>query len=80
MWQMIKDLLVNAKDSLGVEIPGLPDLGGVTETVTGAAEAVSGQAAEAASAATDVLGNAASDVSGAVGDAAAEAGVPAPGR
>ena len=52
MWESIKTLLVGAKDLLGVEIPGLPvDLGSlgesastavssVTESVTGATEAV----------------------------------------
>jgi hypothetical protein len=48
MWKALRDLLTRASEDLGVELPGLPDLGAVGDTVTGAAEALTGQADQVA--------------------------------
>lgn len=61
MWKVIRDLLTRAGDALGVEVPELPGVGAVGDTVTGAAEEISGQAGQAAS---DLSGTAADAVSG----------------
>jgi hypothetical protein len=41
MWEMIKNMLVGAKDTLGIELPELPvDLGALGESATGALDAL----------------------------------------
>jgi len=46
MWNMLKNALIGVKDSLGIEIPGLPtDLGSVTESATTAVQGVIDSAA-----------------------------------
>ena len=59
MWKAIRDLLTSASESLGVEVPEPPDLGALGDTVTGATQAISGQA-----------GQVAGDVAGTVTDSA----------
>lgn len=61
MWKVIRDLLTRADEALGVEVPELPDVGAVGDTITGAAEEISGQAGQAAS---DLSGTATGAVSG----------------
>jgi hypothetical protein len=74
MWQALRDIITSAKESLGIEVP---DVGAVTDVVTGAGE----QADDAATTATDAASSAATDAAdtaagaaGAAGEAAAEAG------
>ena len=41
MWEMIKNLLVSAKDALGIEVPGLSaDLGSLGQAATGVTDAL----------------------------------------
>jgi hypothetical protein len=69
MWKALRDLLTRASEDLGIEVPGLPDLGAVGDTVTGAAEAISDQAGQAAS----ELAGSASGVATTVQEAASNA-------
>jgi len=48
MWKAVRDRFTRAAGSLGVEVPELPDLGALGDTVTGATEAISGQAGQLA--------------------------------
>jgi len=50
MWKSIGALLTRAAEALGIEVPEMPDAEAVGDTVTGAVDAVSGQAGDAASA------------------------------
>jgi hypothetical protein len=63
MWQALRDLVNTAKESLGIELPAVPDTGAVTDMVNGAGE----QAGEAVTTATDAAASA-------TGDAATSAG------
>jgi hypothetical protein len=59
MWNMIKNALIGAKDTLGIEIPGLPiDLGGVGESATTAVQGVVDSAASGLGDATTAAGEA----------------------
>jgi hypothetical protein len=59
MWNMIKNALIGAKDTLGIEIPGLPiDLGGVAESATTAVQGVVDSAAGGLGDATTAAGEA----------------------
>lgn len=70
MWQALRDIVTSAKDALGIEVP---DVGAVTDVVTGAGD----QASDAATTATDTASDAADTATGAVsgaGEAVAGAG------
>lgn len=71
MWEAIKNVVNSAKEAMGIEIPGLPDMGavgdaartavqGVTESATGAL----GEVAAAGEAAVGGVAGAAETVSG----------------
>ncbi|KUL26925.1 hypothetical protein [Actinoplanes awajinensis] len=71
MWQALRDIVDNVKQSLGVETPALPDASAVTdaagqagEAVTTAADTATSAATGAATAATDAAANAADAVTG----------------
>lgn len=67
MWETIKNVVTSVKETLGIEIPGLPvDLGSVGDAVTGAAAGVS----EAATGAVDGVSAAGETAAGGVADAA----------
>ena len=76
MWDVIKNAVTQLKDSLGVEIPGLPievgsvDVTSITEVVTTATEGVTASATTAAedltATVTETVTSTVSDVSGAV--------------
>lgn len=59
MWKTIRDLLTRAGEAVGVEVPELPDLGAVGDTVTGAAQNLGGQAGQVAADAADTVTGAA---------------------
>ena len=61
MWKSIGALLTRTGEALGIEVP---DVGAVGEAVTGAVDAVSGQASEAAAGLSETLTGAAGDVAG----------------
>jgi hypothetical protein len=57
MWQALRDIVDDVKQSVGIEVPAVPDTSAVTDAA--------GQAGEAAtSAATDAAGGAADAVTG----------------
>ncbi|GLL04596.1 hypothetical protein [Dactylosporangium matsuzakiense] len=71
MWQALRDIVDNVKQSLGVEAPTIPDAAAVTDVVgqageaaTTAADNATSAATEAATAATDAAGGAADAVTG----------------
>ena len=70
MWQALRDIVTNAKESLGIEVPAIPDAGAVTDAVTGAGDQVS----QAATAATDAASSAATDAAGTAAEAAGGTG------
>lgn len=53
MWEAIKNALVSAKETTGIEIPGLPaDLGSIADSATTAVQAVTESATGAVDGAT----------------------------
>ena len=66
MWQALRDLVNAAEESLGIELPTVPDTGAVTDIVDGAAE----QTCEAVTTATDAASSATGDAARVAGDAA----------
>ena len=69
MWKAMTNLLTKAQETLGIEIPGLPDTGGITDTVTGVAESVGGQATEAVTGAAETVTDTAEVATSTVTDA-----------
>ena len=66
MWEALKKMLISVKESLGIEIPGLPaDLGSLGETATAAVQDV----ADSATAAVDEAAAGIVDGSTAISDA-----------
>lgn len=60
MWNMLRNALIGVKDTLGIEIPGLPtDLGSVSESATTAVQGVidsaTGTLGDAATTATEAI-------------------------
>jgi hypothetical protein len=71
MWKSIGALLTRAGEALGIEVPELPGVGAVGDTVTGAVDAVRGQAGETVTSVSQTLSGAAGDVAvtaGSVGE------------
>jgi hypothetical protein len=66
MWDKIRDLVSRAAGALGIDVPELPDAGGIVESAAGTAEAAAGPI-------LDDLAGAADSASGAVTDTAAQA-------
>lgn len=55
MWGSIGALVAKAGEALGIEIPGMPDLGAASDVVTEAVATVSDQAGTVATGATEAL-------------------------
>jgi hypothetical protein len=65
MWQPLRDIVDNVKQSLGTEVPAAPDTSAVTDTASDAA----GQASDAAATAADAAASATTDAATAAGEA-----------
>jgi hypothetical protein len=65
MWQALRDIVDNVKQSLGVETPAVPDASAVTDAA--------GQVGEAATTATDAATSAATDAATDAAGGAADA-------
>lgn len=80
MWEAIKNALVSAKETTGIEIPGLPaDLGSIADSATTAGQAVTesvtggvADVAETAGTAVDSAPQALTDLHGGLTDGSPE--------
>jgi hypothetical protein len=73
MWGAISALLTRAGEALGIEVPELPDVTALSDTVSTATDAVTSQAGETSADVAAGIAGAGDTVTGAVDQAAAAA-------